>query len=713
MAAIGKIRSWGTVLVSVIGLALFAFIAEELVRSTDSLRNDSRQQVGEVLGKKISVQEFQNLLDEYQQVIKMTQGRESLSEEEMNQVKDMVWNSYVQASLIENEATELGLTVTDQELQNVLKEGTNPMLAQTPFINQQTGRFDANQLKKFLADYKQIKTTNPQAAEQYETIYRYWTFIEKNLRQQLLAQKYQSLLAYAIMSNPVEAKMTFKDENNESDLEVAAFPYTSVKEADAKVTDADMKAKYEEMKEMFRQETETRTVKYVCVQVEASDKDRQTIMKQVKDYAAELAAAENPAEVVRKSNSLVPFIGLPQSKNAMPADIAQRIDSMATGTVYGPVENNADGTLNVIRLIAKQQVPDSIQFRAIQVGAETVEAARTKADSIYKAIAAGADFEALAKKYGQTGEKTWFTGAQYENAPSIDKDSKAYLQKLMALNAGETANVEMAAGNVILQVIERKAMTEKYVAAVIKRSIDFSKDTYSQAYNKFSQFVSETQKADQLDANAKKYGYDVRDIADISTAQHNIAGLRATREALKWIFDAKEGTVSPLYECGNNNTLLVLTLERINKAGFRTLDDPQVKEFIKNETLRDKQAEVIMKKIEGVKSIAAAKGKGAQISNVQQVTFAAPVFIQSTGGVEPALSGAVAAVKAGAFASHPVKGYNGVYLFKVNAKKDRPVKFDQKATLAAQRQRMLQNAGGFMQELYRNAEVKDNRYLFF
>lgn len=186
MAAIGKIRSWGTVLVSVIGLALFAFIAEELVRSTDSLRNDSRQQVGEVLGKKISVQEFQNLLDEYQQVIKMTQGRESLSEEEMNQVKDMVWNSYVQASLIENEATELGLTVTDQELQNVMKEGTNPMLAQTPFINQQTGRFDANQLKKFLADYKQIKTTNPQAAEQYETIYRYWTFIEKNLRQQLL-----------------------------------------------------------------------------------------------------------------------------------------------------------------------------------------------------------------------------------------------------------------------------------------------------------------------------------------------------------------------------------------------------------------------------------------------------------------------------------------------------------------------------------------------
>ena len=188
MAAIGKIRSWGTVLIVVIGLALFAFIAEEFVRSTESMRNDSRQQIGEVMGKNISVQEFQALLDEYQEVIKMTQGRENLSEEELNQVKDMVWNTYVQNTIIEHEAEELGLTVTDQELQNVLKEGTNPMLAQTPFVNPQTGRFDANQLKKFIADYKQMQKTNPQVAQQYEPMYKYWTFIEKSLRQQLLSQ---------------------------------------------------------------------------------------------------------------------------------------------------------------------------------------------------------------------------------------------------------------------------------------------------------------------------------------------------------------------------------------------------------------------------------------------------------------------------------------------------------------------------------------------
>ncbi|MEE1317385.1 MAG: peptidylprolyl isomerase, partial [Prevotella sp.] len=76
-------------------------------------------------------------------------------------------------------------------------------------------------------------------------------------------------------------------------------------------------------------------------------------------------------------------------------------------------------------------------------------------------------------------------------------------------------------------------------------------------------------------------------------------------------------------------------------------------------------------------------------------------------------SGAVAATKAGQFSAHPVKGLAGVYLFQVKSKANRPVKYDEKATLATQRQRIMQKAGNFMQELYQNAEVVDNRYLFF
>lgn len=716
MAALGTIRKRGVILVCIISFGLFAFIAEEAFRSCDSAKNNERQQIGEVFGEKISVQEFQKLVDEYTEVIKMQQGQDNLPEEQMNQVKDMVWNSYIQNKIVAHEAEKLGLTVTDAELQDILKTGTNPMLAQTPFVNQQTGRFDVSALQKFLADYKTQKanpSANAQMMDQYTKIYNYWSFIEKTLRQQTLAQKYQSLLAHCFLSNPVEAKMAFKEENEESKIQLAAFPYSDIQDDKVKVVESDLKAKYDEMKARFKQPVESRDIKFVDIQVEASQADRAALNKEFAGYHTQLAAAADPTEVVRKSASTVAYLGIPVGKDAFPSDIAATLDSMAVGATTAVKANKADNTLNIVKLVNKQQLPDSIQYRVIQVAAASVAEAKTKADSIQGAISGGADFEAIAKKYGQTGEKAWMTTRQYEFAQSMDKDNKAFINALNTQAVNATSQLQLGQGYVILQVCDRKAMIEKYTAAVIKKNIDFSQDTYRTAYNKFSSFVSANQTADEIVKNAAKSGYKVQDLKDITTATHYVANIHSTREALKWIFEAKEGSVSPMYECGNNDHLLVVVLDKINRIGFRGLDDPQVKEMVKAEVLKDKKAEMIEAKLNGVKNIAAAKSKGAKVSEVNQITFAAPVFVASAGASEPALSGAVSATKKGAFSAHPVKGNAGVYLFLVTNKSNRPVKFNEKAQEQKCRQKSMQYAGNFMNELYLNANVVDNRYLFF
>ena len=716
MAALGTIRKRGVILVCIISFGLFAFIAEEAFRSCDSAKNNERQQIGEVFGEKISVQEFQKLVDEYTEVIKMQQGQDNLPEEQMNQVKDMVWNSYIQNKIVAHEAEKLGLTVTDAELQDILKTGTNPMLAQTPFVNQQTGRFDVSALQKFLADYKAQKanpSANAQMMDQYTKIYNYWSFIEKTLRQQTLAQKYQSLLAHCFLSNPVEAKMAFKEENEESKIQLAAFPYSDIQDDKVKVLESDLKAKYDEMKARFKQPVESRDIKFVDIQVEASQADRAALNKEFAGYHTQLAAAADPTEVVRKSASTVAYLGIPVGKDAFPSDIAATLDSMAVGATTAVKANKADNTLNIVKLVSKQQLPDSIQYRVIQVAAASVAEAKTKADSIQGAISGGADFEAIAKKYGQTGEKAWMTTRQYEFAQSMDKDNKAFINALNTQAVNATSQLQLGQGYVILQVCDRKAMIEKYTAAVIKKNVDFSQDTYRTAYNKFSSFVSANQTADEIVKNAAKSGYKVQDLKDITTATHYVANIHSTREALKWIFEAKEGSVSPMYECGNNDHLLVVVLDKINRIGFRGLDDPQVKEMVKAEVIKDKKAEMIEAKLNGVKNIAAAKSKGAKVSEVNQITFAAPVFVASAGASEPALSGAVSATKKGAFSAHPVKGNAGVYLFLVTNKSNRPVKFNEKAQEQKCRQKSMQYAGNFMNELYLNANVVDNRYLFF
>ena len=713
MAALGKIRSKGALLIGIISLGLFAFIAEEMFRSCESTTNDRRQQVGEVLGEKINVQEFQKLVDEYSEVIKMQQGTDNLNDAQLSQVKDMVWNTYVQTKIIENETKKLGLTVTDAEMQNVLTEGTNPMLMQTPFVNQQTGRFDVNALQKFLAEYKTQKNTNPQLAKQYETIYKYWTFIENTLRNQLLSQKYQGLFFHCLISNKIEAKMAFNDQNVESQIQLAAFPYSSIADNKVQITDADLKAKYDEMKSRFKQPVESRDIKYIDVQVNASAGDRAELQKEFDAYDKELSAAADPSEIVRKSTSLISYLGVPVSKDAYPYDIAQQLDSMAVGSTSKVIENKRDNTLNIIKLVSKQQLPDSVQYRQIQVGGATAQEAATRADSIYKALSAGADFEVLAKKYGQTGEKTWLTTRQYQSAPSLDKDTKGYLYSLNTMSVNEVKNIALTQGNLIVQVLDRRAMINKYVAAVVKKNITFSRDTYSAAYNKFSAFISANPTAEAIVKNAQKAGYTVLERKDVTTAEHNLAGIRSTREAMRWLFDAKAGDVSSMYECGDNDHMLLVILDKVNPVGFRSLDDAQVKEFIKSEVMKDKKAEMLMAKAEGVKDLNAAKAKGAVVSEVNQVTFASPVFISATGASEQALSGAVAAVAKGKFSPKPVKGNAGVYLFQVVNKTQRPGKFDAKVEEQRLRQKEMQMASNSMNELYLKANVVDKRYLFF
>lgn len=719
MTALGKIRSKGILLIIIIGLGLFAFIAEEAFRSCNGIKGQNSQQIGEVLGEKIYVQDFQKLLDEYQDAMKLTMRTDNLSEDQLNQLKDQVWQQLVSERVMKEDCKKLGLTVTEDELQNVLNDGTNQLLTQTPFVNQQTGRFDVSILKQFIDAYRKAEASNnSQQLDQMRPAYNYWLFVEKNLRTQLLAQKYQSLLANCVLSNKVEAKMAFNEENEEAQIQLASIAYNTIKDADIKVTDEELKAKYEELKPAFRQQQETRDVKMVDVQVKASATDRAQLQKDMAGYQKQLAAAADPTQVVSKSGSMIQYIGLPVSGKAFQQypDIASKIDSMAVGTT-GVVENTKDNTYNIVRILSRTELPDSVEFRQIQVGGKTLAAARASADSIQKALAAGGDFQAIAKRYGQDSTTTWFTGAMYEQASTMSQDNRTYIEALLNGAVGSTQNIELTQGNVVIQVLNRKAMKSKAVAAVIKKEIRFSDNTYSTAYNRFSQFVTQSQTSlADLQKHATKFGYTVQDLNDFATSSHTVGNVGGSgiRDAIKWIFEAKEGQVSQLFEAGKENDhLLVLCMTKIHPQGYRPWDDAQVKEILKREVIRDKKAEMIMANLKGVNSIAAAQAKGAKVSTVNQITFAAPAFIQATGAAEPALSGAVAATAQGKFCSAPVKGNAGVYVFQVVKKQMRPAKYNEEQQIQMCRQRAMQYMGNFMQDLVFGAGVVDNRYLFF
>ena len=712
MATLQKIRSKGPLLVIAVGVALFAFIAGD---AWQVIQPHQSQDVGEINGETLSAQDYQTLVEEYMEVIKFSSGVNALNDAQSDQLKDEVWQTYVNNKLIENEAEKLGLTVPNEEVQAIIDAGVHPLLQQTPFRNPNTWAFDKDVLKQFLVEYSKMNLAQlpSQYAEYYGSMYNYWRFVEKTLIQSRLQEKYMALISNSLMSNPVEAEQAFAAKNNQSNLLLAAVPYTAVADSLVPVTEADLRAAYDGKKEQYRQYVETRNIKYIDVQVTASQEDRDALQQEMEEYTAQLANATGDyTTLVRSTGSTVPYVDLFYTTRTLPADVVARLDSVGVGDVFGPYYYATDNTLNSFKKLAKASMADSIEFRQIQVVETDAEKTKLLADSIFNAIKGGADFAEVAQKYGQTGEPTWISSANYEGA-QIDGDNMKYIGAITTLGKGELVNLNLSQANVIMQVTDKKAVKDKYKVAIVKRTVDFSKETYSKAYNEFSAFIATNNTLEKMVANAEDAGYRLLDRNDLTSAEHGIGGIRDTKDALRWVFDAKPGEVSSLYECGESDHLLMVGLESIVPEGYRPLT--LVQDQLRFEVLRDKKAEKIMAdmKAAGAASFDQYKNLANAVEDsVKLVTFGAAAYVPALRSSEPLVS-AYASVGEMNQLSTPIKGNGGVFVLQTYAQEKLDNTYNQEDEEAALVGLYSRMASQFLNDLYLKADVKDTRYLFF
>lgn len=731
MAALQTIRSKGALLVGVLGLALFAFIAEEFFRSIETTSAMDRSQVGKVFGEKLSIQDFQTMVEEQSEVTRLQmrlQGQEgNLTDQQTEQIREQVWQMYVQNQMVKHECDKLGLFVTDGEVQEALRQGTAQSLQMMAAIfgNQKTGRFDLAQLQAFLKDYNKTiqqaqQAQNGEAVEQLQMIKKLWSHAEKQLRDELLSNKYNMLFAMGFVSNPIAAQANFDARNNVKTAEVAALPYSTIADKDVQVSDEDLKAVYDQYKEQFFSPVPTRDIKLIDVNVMASAADRADLMKKVQGFEAQLRQTDNVADVVRTSNSEVLYTNLPMSKMAfrtMP-DVAANLDSMAVGSVKATYYNAQDNTINTLKLIGKQEAPDSILYRQIVATAATPEARKAQADSILNALNGGAAFADLAKKYGQRSDSVWISSNQYEQFGMPD-ESADYLTALFGVASNSSRVISNEQGAVVVQVLDRRKMVTKYNVAVVKCTLNFSKKTYEDELSKINRFLAQNKDVASIEKNAAKNGYMLIDLPGYSPMQNMIPariGGNQSKDCARWIFDeAKAGDVSRLYECGRaNDHLLLVCVKAVNDKGYLPWDNPTVKEYLTTVVKQNKKAEKALAAAKNAKTIAdLQKCKGCVTDTLSNQSLAAFPMVKGVNMPEPKLAGAIAKTAVGKYSSL-VQGAAAIYLVKVTGQSKNGNKFDAATEMAQYAQTIGQRAyqSVFNYMITHESGMMDHRYQF-
>lgn len=743
MAAIQKIRSYGPWLIAIIGLALFAFVAGDLFKWVETHANVGRMQVGSVYGEDISIQDFQEEEQTFTNIVKMQRqlsGQEdNLTDADQEGIRSYLWQQHVQNSIIKHETEKFGLFVTDEEVQQALRDGTAGSLrmvamfltgnAQAPFNLQLLQDFLKNK-EKYIQQAQQ--NGGSEQLEMIQNIEQVWSYTEKQLRQELLTQKYYYFIMQSFASNPTLAKFEYENNVNLTDALVAAVPYSTIADKDVKITDADLQKAYKQYKERFYVPMDTRDLKLIDVAVTASATDRKAITDEVQTAYNELSAGTDAAGVVNRSKSRMQYTNLPMRREvfqAAAADVASRLDSVAVGGTIAPYVDAQSNTINTFRLIAKQQLPDSILYRGIIAQGTSADESAKRADSIFNALQGGAAYKAIAEKYGQKSDSIWLTSSQFE-ALGLSDQNITLFQTLYELNSNERRVIKMGDMSLVVEVLDKRAPVDKYNVAVVRRTLDFSKETYSNEKNKLNRFLSQNQTIEAIEKNAGKSGYVVNPVnaasgsALLSNLRQNIGG-SAVKDLVTWAYDnAEVGQISQLFEAGaHGDHLLVGMVTGENPKGYLPWNHPAVKEFLTSVVRQQKKSEQLMAKFKGVKTFEAAQAlAGVVTDSVNGNSFGQPVMLQGVGTQELLLSAVLAKATKGQFVG-PFAGVGAIYFAQIADKRKAEEKYDEKQMLQQLAQQDLQNilmSNPFsgqvthllLSALEQKADVVDNRYKF-
>ncbi|MFD1769497.1 peptidylprolyl isomerase [Sphingobacterium suaedae] len=702
MGLMSYLRNRAGLVVTIIGLAIVAFLLGDIVNYGTPFWMKSQNQVGSVNGESIDYQQFNAQVEQTTAMYQQQMGG-AASPQIRNYAVQQVWNQFLSQELLKQEIEKIGLSVSKDEL-NSLVTGSNPsqQIVQA-FTNPETGMFDKNQLNTFIS---QVNTQGTPEMQQQ------WNVLLENIRNERLNQKYSNLLSNSVYVTSLEAQEEYNQRNKLVNFKYLMLDYSSIKDGEIKLTDADYKAYYDAHKNGFKNPEETRTVEYVLFDATPTVNDTAATKSIIEQLKTELVASKTDSLfATSNSDTKYPFTYL--RKGQVNPALDSVLFNTPVGTTIGPFLSN--GAFEIAKVVDAKFSPDSVKAAHILLNTTAeggVDKAKAKADSIKGLVQKGENFAALAVQFSvdqasKVNGGDLGTFARGQMVPEFD-------EAVFSGKVGDVIVLNSRYGTHIIKIEKQIGNSKIVKAAIIDKAINAGKATTDAAYTKANNFFGDANSKNFTEI-ANKQGAKVQKIDRAVAMDNNFNGVEVPRELVRWVFEAKKGDVSDkIYDTEQN--FIVARVVDVQPKGLLSLEavKPHIEAQVRNEVKAKMLTEKLNNALNGASAIdQAAQKVGKTAVSVENIVLANPVLPGVA--LEPVVVGTAFGLQPNKL-SKSIKGEQGVFAVQVTG-------FVNPKELVASdmsnQKKQLQSAktqrawSAVYQALQNKADIDDNRIRFY
>ena len=641
------------------GGAILAFIFQDLSKNKGGIPD-----VGKVDGATLTSQYFNELVTEAEDNYKMQYQTTQVPSEVEMQLRDQVWQQFVEETLLEEQTAKLGLTVTPAEMNDMyVGQFIHPYIRQS-FTDPKTGVYDIQQVNYWIENFSNIDTMRR----------RQWVELEKAVKTDREQQKYVTLLSSGFYMPKAIIEKVSSYAKEASNVRVVALPYMNVTDEEVTIDDADYKAYYDEHKAEFRVREEMRELEFITYPVNPTTEDLAEIEQEVQKVWNELQTVpEDELAFFVNAESDRSYDSTYVKASSFRAPFDEQIAAAGAGQLIAPQQVGNEWMM--AKVLGSAVRPDSLRASVVYILNEKVGGGITRTDEQAKHLADSVlalinskkmTFEQAVSQFSDDPQKEETHG---DMNWQLDGGYGFLNEQIVNTPVGNSFLFEhpQGAGYYIVKVTDKTPANKKYRVALITREIVPSNNTNRAIYNEANRFAGQNRTIDALDAAAREQNMQVRN-AQVYMMDDRMAGVANARSIVQWAYneDTKVGDVADqVYEC--DGMFVVVALKDIYTKGYATLE--QVRPMIEQQVRVEKKAQLLMER-------ANAAVKAGQ--DIQSVAVALKVSVDTLDsiafgdmnlqkfGMEPKVISAIAATQSGMVG--PVKGANGVYVVQVDSK---------------------------------------------